>query len=104
MHYLQKILPSVDKLREAPFFSSFETEQFQNSIVNIDGELFVNTPLFIISNLLDRIDWSSVDAIFVSTVGSYLLLPVILRNTNFGGAIYAPYTTHSVGTRWFSSM
>lgn len=52
--------------------------------------MFLNTDPFIISYALDRIDWASIDAIFVSTVGSYMLLPIILRETEFSGAIYAP--------------
>ena len=56
----------------------------------MSGELFINSKPFIIADSLQCIDWSIVDAIFVSSIDSYLLLPIILRDTSFCGAIYVP--------------
>lgn len=91
-----KLLPAVDKLRETSFLSSYVKDQLDNQIVSIDGKLFINSPLFIISNIIEKVDWGVVDAIFISTVSSYLIVPIILRNTSFCGTIYTSSAIHSV--------
>lgn len=80
----------VSRLRETTYLSVFDMNQFDNPIVNMSGELFINSKPFIIADSLQCIDWSIVDAIFVSSIDSYLLLPIILRDTSFCGAIYVP--------------
>ena len=83
-------LPPPTALRETKVVSPLDEPQLEKPIVELNGGVFLNTDPFIISYALDRIDWASIDAIFVSTVGSYMLLPVILRETEFSGAIFAP--------------
>ncbi|KNB42244.1 hypothetical protein JH06_5044 [Blastocystis sp. subtype 4] len=63
----------------------------------MSGELFINSKPFIIADSLQCIDWSIVDAIFVSSIDSYLLLPIILRDTSFCGAIYVPSSLDFIG-------
>ena len=43
--------------------------------------------------VLSLIDWASVDSIFISYIDSFLLLPIILRETAFSGKVY---TTHMI--------
>lgn len=56
----------------------------------------MNQPPFIVSYSLSHVDWGTVDAIFVSSMGSYLVLPIILRDTGFCGSIYVPSSLHAV--------
>ena len=94
--YWNRFLPSLESFRESSALSTFDIDQLADPIVNINGQLFINSSLFPISINLSSIDWSIVDAIFISHVGSYLLLPIILRETDFSGRIYVPQTLHSV--------
>ncbi len=90
LSYLNVFLPPPAALRESKVVSPLDLPQLENPVVELNGGVFLNTDPFIISYALDRIDWASIDAIFVSTVGSCMLLPIILRETEFSGAIYAP--------------
>ena len=94
--YWNRFLPSLESFRESSALSTFDIDQLADPIVNINGQLFINSSLFPISINLASIDWSIVDAIFISHVGSYLLLPIIFRETDFSGRIYVPQTLNSV--------
>lgn len=94
--YWNRFLPSLESFRELSSLSTFDIDQLADPIVNINGQLFINSSLFPISINLSSIDWSIVDAIFISYVGSYLLLPIILRETDFSGLIYVPQSLNSV--------
>lgn len=94
--YWNRFLPSLSSFREAKYLPPFDLENLSDLVVNINGQLFINSSIFPIAINLSAIDWSIVDAIFISYVGSYMLLPIILRETDFSGQIYVPYSLYSV--------
>ena len=89
-------LPPPGALREARVFSPLDQYQLDNTVVSMNGGLYLNTDPFIICYCLDWINWCAIDAIFVSTVGSCMLLPIILRETEFSGAVYVPSPLYEV--------
>ena len=62
----------------------------------MNGGLYLNTDPFIICYSLDLINWCTIDAILVSTVGRCMLLPIILRETECSGAVYVPSPLYEV--------
>ncbi|KAK8793076.1 hypothetical protein WA588_005813 [Blastocystis sp. NMH] len=97
IQYLAPVLPDPTWLSNLPYLSSYDTNDLKHDIVNVNGQLFVNQPPFIVSYSLSHVDWGTVDAIFVSSMGSYLVLPIILRDTGFCGSIYVPSSLHAMG-------
>ena len=91
--YQNSFLPPIEAFRELPSLSQYDKDQLNQSIVTINGELFINHKPFIIAYDLSLIDWASVDSIFISYIDSFLLLPIILRETAFSGKVY---TTHMI--------
>lgn len=91
--YLNHFIPSVELFRESKHLSKYDKEQLDNGIVSINGKYFINHKPFVIAYSLNHIDWGCVDAIFISYVDSFMLLPILLRETEFSGVVY---TTHSI--------